>query len=750
VSYVYDCDHRHDGLTFPDLKRLVGGKAANLTVMAVDLGLPVPPAFTITTAACNEYLAHGWPDGLDEVLHEHMTRMEHLVGQRFADPADPLLVSVRSGAPISMPGMMDTILNLGLNDATTAGLAASSGSPRFASNCRKRFEAMFRDIVGIETVPDDPWAQLRAAVEAVFRSWNSARARTYREREGIPDDLGTAVTVQAMVFGNRSVDSGTGVLFTRNPASGEPVLYGDVMFNAQGEDVVAGTHRTEPIAVLDERMPAVGRELRDYATRLERHHRDLCDIEFTIEHGKLWMLQCRVGKRSPQAALRIALDMADDPDFPLTRADAVRRVAALLADPPKVATELGNAGPALAAGLPASPGVACGEIVTSPEAAVEAAEAGRTVVLVRVETSPDDVHGMAAAVGILTATGGLASHAAVVARGWGIPAVVGASGVQIGEGVVVIGGRSLAVGETITIDGGTGDIFAGAVAGATRVVPEAATLLAWARELGLAIGEAAPEAAPEVATAAATDAPATAAATDAPATAAATDAPATAAATDAPATDAPRTAPAVFTTDDVLRVVVVKGYATPESIATALLCAADEAGALLDRLVADGLAEMAAGSYRLTSDGRAVGKERIAADTEAWGIERATAALDAFLALDQRMKATVTAWQMREVDGAQTFNDHSDAAYDAGVLADLAALHADASAWLRPLAAGLPRLSAYLARLERANVAAQDGDQRYVASPRVDSYHSAWFELHEDLILLARRNRADEVAAGRA
>ena len=333
MTYVYDCDHRHD-LPFAEVKRLVGGKAANLAVMAVDLGLPVPPAFTITTAACNEYLASGWPDGLDAELREHMARIERLVGQGFGDPADPLLVSVRSGAPVSMPGMMDTILNLGLNDATTRGLAAASASPKFAANCRTRFEQMFRDIVGVEDVPEDPWAQLRAAIEAVFRSWNSDRARTYRAREGIADDLGTAVTVQAMVFGNRSVDSGTGVLFTRNPATGEPVLYGDVMFNAQGEDVVAGTHRTEPIAVLDERMPEVGRELHDYAARLERHHRDLCDIEFTIEHGKLWMLQCRVGKRSPQAALRIAVDMAEEPDFPLTRAEAVRRVAGILANPP--------------------------------------------------------------------------------------------------------------------------------------------------------------------------------------------------------------------------------------------------------------------------------------------------------------------------------------------------------------------------------------------------------------------------------
>jgi pyruvate, orthophosphate dikinase len=719
VTYVFDCDERLDGLTFAEVKRLLGGKAANLSVMAADLGLPVPPAFTISTDACNEYLAHGWPAGLDEELRTHMARMEQVAGSRFGDPSDPLLVSVRSGAPVSMPGMMDTILNLGLNDSTTAGLGKRAASPKFAANCRTRFEAMFRDIVGTDTVPRDPWHQLRAAIEAVFRSWNSDRARTYRRREGIPDELGTAVTVQAMVFGNRSVDSGTGVLFTRNPATGEALLYGDVMFNAQGEDVVAGTHRTEPLSVLDERLPAVASELREYAARLERHHADLCDIEFTIEHGRLWMLQCRVGKRSPQAALRIALEMAQDPAFPLTRADAVRRVAAILADPPLATFERGHAGEPLTAGLPASPGVAAGEIATSPEAAIAAADAGRAVILVRAETSPDDVHGMARAAGILTATGGLASHAAVVARGWGIPAVVGAADVVVHDGAVDIGGRSLAAGDLVTIDGATGEVFAGTVVGRSEVVPEAAVLLGWARELGIEIGEAG-----------------TTVDADAPA-----------------APDPVDVSGAVPSTDPAgaaTRALAVKGYATPEVLAPAIPASVDDTTAILDGLVADGTAELAAGSYRLTEPGKALAAGLLAADAGAWGADRATAALDEFLALDHRMKATVTAWQMREIDGAQAFNDHSDTAYDAGVLADLDALHADARAWLDALVGGLPRLAVYAERLDRANVAAQGGDGRYVASPRVDSYHSAWFELHEDLIRLAGRNRADETAAGRA
>ncbi len=717
MPYVYDCDHLHDR-PFSEVTALVGGKAANLSVMAGELGLPVPPAFTVTTEACREYLARGWPAGLDAELAEHMARMERLAGHGFGDATDPLLVSVRSGAPVSMPGMMDTILNLGLNEATTSGLAAVSGSPAFAANCRRRFEAMFCDVVGAEAVPADPWAQLRAAVEAVFRSWNSDRARTYRLREGIADDLGTAVTVQSMVFGNRSVDSGTGVLFSRNPATGEPALFGDVMFNAQGEDVVAGTHQTEPIAVLDERLPAVGRQLRDYVGRLERRYADLLDIEFTIEHGRHWLLQCRIGKRSPQAALRIAVDLAEDPDVRVSREDAVRRVAGLLADPPRIVTGRTDTGPVLVTGLGASPGMAAGAIVTTPEAAVEAAAAGRSVILVRAETSPDDVHGMAAAAGILTASGGLASHAAVVARGWGIPAVVGAAELEVGADAIRIGGRTLAAGETITIDGGTGEVFGGAVAGATEVVPEAATLLAWARELGIPIGD---EPGP----------PGGAGPSEPSAV--------------TPSTTVPGTTP-----DDLPVALLVKGYATAEALATALLLASDVAAQGLAGLVAGGLAEPAAGSFRLTAEGKDMARQRVAAQAVAWGPPNAVAALDAFVALDRRMKATVTAWQMREVDGGQVINDHTDAAHDAGVLADLAALHADADAWLAPLVGGLPRLAAYRERLARANAAAQAGDGRFVASPRVDSYHSAWFELHEDLILLAGRNRADEVAAGRA
>jgi pyruvate, orthophosphate dikinase len=715
VTYVFPFDHDH-GLPLPQVKALVGSKAANIATMVNDLGLPVPPGFTISTEACREYLAHGWPDGLDAEIVAQMHALEEKVGRRFGSPVDPLLVSVRSGAPVSMPGMMETILNLGLNDSTTAGLAEASGSEMFAANCRARFEAQYCDVVGAEDVPSDPWAQLRGAIEAVFRSWMGEKALSYRRKEGIPEDLGTGVTVQAMVFGNRSTDSGTGVLFTRDPASGEHALYGDVMFNAQGEDVVAGTHHTEPVSCLDDRMPEVGRELRAYADLLERHHRDLCDIEFTIEHSKLWMLQVRVGKRSPQAALRIAMEMAEDPDFPLTREEAVRRVAAILADPPTHVTQRRTDVHALASGLGVSPGIASGEVVTTPEDAVRVADEGRPVILVRAETSPDDVHGMARAAGVLTSKGGNASHAAVVARGWGIPAVVGAASVVVESEAILVGGTRISVGKTISIDGGTGEIFEGEVGGERTVVPEAGVLLTWAEVLGIPIGSA-----------------------DEDEAAVAGD-----------ALPAGGVGVAALEAVDVLRALLVRDFQTAEQLAVVLRSTAEEMADVVDRLAADGLVEASAGSFKLSPDGRSVARELLGSDAQAWGPAEANAALDAFLALDHRMKETVTAWQMREVNGVQAFNDHADTAYDAHVLARLGALHDDARAWLTPCTAGLPRLATYLCRLDHAARLAAEGDGKYVASPRVDSYHGVWFELHEDLILLAGRTRAEETAAGRA
>jgi len=714
MTYTRALDEAHS-LTLADAKALVGGKAANLGVMSRELSLPVPPGFAITTATCRTFLAGGWPAGLDDELRVRMAGIEAAVGRGFGDPSDPLLVSVRSGAAVSMPGMMDTILNLGLTDSTTAGLARAVRSGSFARSCRKRFDASFRSIVGIDAVPEDPWRQLRLAIEAVFRSWNSDRARAYRQREGIPDDLGTAVTVQAMVFGNRGPNSATGVLFTRNPATGEPTLYGDVMFDAQGDDVVAGTHQTEPVAVLDERMPSVAAELRDYARRLEYHYADLCDIEFTIEDGRLWMLQVRVGKRSPQAALRIALDMAEDSTFPLSRAAAVERVAPLLAHPPTTSVASARGAPPLTIGLPASPGFASGPLVTSPEAAQQAADEGRPAILVRAETSPDDIHGMAVAAGILTSRGGLASHAAVVARGWGIPAIVGAAGIEVHAGRVVIGGRTLRNGDVITIDGGSGGVFEGSIAGSTEVVPEARVLLGWARELGIHIGD--------VTVDADSSSP--------------------------PAAGIPAASRAV-TADGCLHVIAIKGFATVQAVTDAVLSTPDVVGPILEQLAVDGLAATAAGAYRLTGAGTIRTGEMLRAEQTTWGIDAAAAALEAFLDLDHRMKVAVTAWQLRDDVEGQVVNDHADADYDARVLNRLAALHADALVWLKTLESGCPRLAAYGLRLGRAVEQVLGGDGRYVASPRVDSYHGIWFELHEDLIQLAGRTREQEAAAGRA
>ncbi|MEE8497737.1 MAG: pyruvate, phosphate dikinase [Acidimicrobiia bacterium] len=696
------------------VRAMLGGKGANLAVMASQLKLPVPPGFTISTEACLAYLSNGWPDGLEAEIRLQLGRIEDGIGREFGSPHDPLLVSVRSGATVSMPGMMDTILNLGLNDASVRGLAEISGDERFAVACRHRFETMYHDIVGVPEVPEDPWEQLRGAIEAVFRSWNSDRARSYRMHEGISDALGTGVTVQTMVFGNRGPDSGSGVVFTRNPATGERELYGDLLFEAQGEDVVAGTHIPEPITVLSERLPAVAEELSGFCEALEQHYADMCDIEFTIEQAKLWMLQVRIGKRTPQAALRIAVEMAEDEDFPLSRLEAVQRVAHHLVDPPTMTAERSIEAPLLTSAMGASPGLVSGQIATTPDAVMEMADAGHSVILVRRETSPDDVHGMARAAGILTASGGLASHAAVVARGWGIPAVVGAEAVTVGDGTVSVGDVTLGVGDFLTIDGASGEVFAGTVDGSTVPVPEATRLFAWARDMGVEIHQS----------------------EERSSTVAVTDE--TMATGHGPATGA------------IVRTLLIKGVVTVEALASATVATPEELGPVLAEMAAAGLIGDPGALIQLTEEGKALGSEMMAADSHAWGVDNASAALDAFLPLNHRVKEVVTAWQMSEVDGAPVLNDHSDQEYDSAVLERLALLHQDAAAWLEPLGSGLARMVDYLSRLHRAASLVAEGDYGYIASPRVDSYHSVWFELHEDLILLAGRSRADEVAAGRA
>src|SRR3954447_2116664 len=514
-----------------DMKDLLGGKGANLAEMTSVLGLPVPGGFTITTDACRAYMADGWPKGLDAEVTKHLTALEKKMGRRLGDPVDPLLVSVRSGAKFSMPGMMDTVLNLGLNDASVQALAKQTDDERFAYDSYRRFISMYgrivldieaepfdrlldtakewdgvtsdaevtaetlqrlceryKDVVEHETgkaFPQDPTEQLKGAVEAVFRSWNGARAIAYRTRERISHDLGTAVNVQAMVFGNRDDNSGTGVGFTRNAATGENVPYGDFLINAQGEDVVAGIRNTEDLDALARHFPKIHAELLRIFARLESHYRDMCDTEFTIEQGKLWMLQTRVGKRTGAAALRMAVEMVAGTKgrggWKITKEEAIERITADQLDqvlhPQFAATDM----QVIATGLAASPGAAVGRVYFTADDAANASELGEKVILVRSETSPEDVHGMQVSEGILTARGGLVSHAAVVARGWGIPAVVGAEAVKIDGKAFTANGFTVHEGDVISLDGTTGQVILGKVALSAGEPPkEFTTLLSWA------------------------------------------------------------------------------------------------------------------------------------------------------------------------------------------------------------------------------------------------------------------------------
>jgi pyruvate,orthophosphate dikinase len=529
MPFVYDFDHKHRKPPM-EMKDLLGGKGANLAEMTSILELPVPPGFTISTDACRAHMEGGWPDGLTAEVAKARSRLEKTMGKRIGDPTDPLLVSVRSGAKFSMPGMMDTVLNLGLNDQSVEGLAKQTDDERFAYDSYRRFVAMYGRIVldipgeefdtlldaakelagttsdaGIPTpllrylvdayqqiverhtkkaFPQDPDDQLRGAIEAVFRSWDSPRANAYRNRERIAHDLGTAVNVQAMVFGNRDEASGTGVGFTRDPATGKRGEYGDYLVNAQGEDVVAGIRNTQPLSALRDQFPPIHKELLAIFARLEAHYRDMCDTEFTIEQGKLWMLQTRVGKRTGSAALRMAVDMVGERAINLTKAEAVERVTGDHLDQVLHPQFAGSGYSVLTTGLGASPGAAVGQVYLTADDAQAAAERGEKVVLVRSETSPEDVHGMLAAEGILTARGGLVSHAAVVARGWGKPAVVGAEAVKITGSSFTVGTTVVNEGDWISVDGTNGTVVLGQVPLSRGKTPaEFETILGWADEI---------------------------------------------------------------------------------------------------------------------------------------------------------------------------------------------------------------------------------------------------------------------------
>ena len=523
------------------MRNLLGGKGANLAEMS-GIGLPVPPGFTITTEVCTYFNDNGreYPAELEAQVKDSISRIEAETGAHFADPANPLLVSVRSGARASMPGMMDTVLNLGLNDETAAGLAARADDARFAYDSYRRFIQMYADVVmgvdhglfedALETMklnrgvfddtglegddlktlveefktivqdeaetdfPQDPWVQLWGAVGAVFNSWMNARAITYRRLNSIPASWGTAVNVQAMVFGNMGTDCATGVAFTRNPSTGENSFYGEFLINAQGEDVVAGIRTPLPLTraarqdgdgeSMEEAMPDVFAQLDVVRRQLEKHYADMQDLEFTVQQNKLYMLQTRSGKRTAEAALRMSVEMAEEglisQDEALLRVDpnALDQLLHPTLDPTAEKDVLTR-------GLPASPGAACGQIVLSADKAEELSGAGHQVILVRLETSPEDIHGMHAAAGILTARGGMTSHAAVVARGMGRACVSGAGELRFDEvsGTVFIHETQLSEGDIITIDGSSGEVYRGAVATVQPRMSKAfSTIMEWADE----------------------------------------------------------------------------------------------------------------------------------------------------------------------------------------------------------------------------------------------------------------------------
>ena len=531
----------HVGGAWEDVRALLGGKGANLAEMT-RIGIPVPPGFTVTTEACNAYIASGdtFPQGMWEQELAAMKVTEELTGKKFGDAENPLLVSCRSGAVKSMPGMMDTVLNIGLNDETAKGMVALTGDERFVYDAYRRLVQMFGSVVlgiddeafehvlkeykknkGVESdtdleagdwkkitaefqkivkkekgfdFPQEPAEQLRMATEAVFASWNGKRAVDYRNAAGIPHDLGTAVNVMTMVFGNMEEASGTGVAFTRNPSTGENLLWGEYLLNAQGEDVVAGIRNADDINLLQDDMPEVYQEFQDITGKLESHYREMQDVEFTIERGKLWMLQTRDGKRTAKAAVKIAVDMVSEEL--ISKEEAIMRVEPSQVDTllhPQFDTEEKNKaekdGNMIASGVNASPGAAVGRIYFDADTAErKAKEEGQDVIMVRPFTKPDDVHGMLASKGILTSEGGATSHAAVVARQFGIPCVVGASAIQIDmkNRSLTVGGKTVSEGDFLSVDGTTGEVFLGEIPSVSPTLEEQTELmelLTWADEI---------------------------------------------------------------------------------------------------------------------------------------------------------------------------------------------------------------------------------------------------------------------------
>ncbi|MFO1319006.1 MAG: pyruvate, phosphate dikinase [Burkholderiales bacterium] len=752
----------------------LGGKAWGVNRMRA-LGLPVPPAFVVTTVTCREYFERGaavldqlWPSVTD-----HVARLESDTGRRFGALTRPLLVSVRSGAAHSMPGMMDTILDLGINAAVEMALAAESRSERYAADTRQRFEAQFTRIVlagrsGV--VPADPWMQLRAALAAVFDSWHSPRARAYRRNRGLSEDGGTAVMVQAMVFGNLDDHSGSGVLFSRNPLTGHAPPWGEWLGQAQGEDVVSGDRTPSPLESLREQQPDVHAELMRATALLERDARDLQDVEFTVESGRLWLLQCRVAKRSPQAALRAAVAFAEEglitPDEALSRLDAepFRHLSMLSLAPEAAST------PPVAAGEPACPGIACGFVVDDPQQAEARARWGDDVILARPTTSPEDLHGVIAARGLITEQGGSTSHAAVVSRELGRPCIVGC-----GEGTV-----ATLVGRHVTMDGATGRIWQGDLSidrGPAAADDDARKLIDWALarvpvriahvsvaaadaldldalgplwRSGLRRGAAVrgrileTEEGVHAAVAAGVTTlyvrhllPAALASHHHARRQRESFSAASAAADTGHHDTSPLT---------LLRLAALKGRAGAELLGDALALPVDATMGAYRPLCDLGWCLWTAGTLRIT----AAGRERLSQllTDERRNVDAALAAdvYREFSDLNIELKRAMTAWQIKPAGGP---NDHADGDYDAKVLQQIDALHRRFVPFSVRLAALAPRFALYRDRLDRAAARLAAGDVRFVATIIADSYHTVWYELHEDLLSVAgltRRQQGSQAA----
>ncbi len=696
--------------TCPLSRDQIGGKAWSINRMRA-LDLPVPPAFALTTGCCADFYARGQvlADDVWLAVRQGIGSLERALGRTFGSGTSPLLVSVRSGAPVSMPGMMDTVLNLGMTPDVERAIAAATGDSAYARDTRRRFEEQYRAIVLDDPngeVTDDPWQQLRAAIAAVFASWQSPRAATYRRSRGVDDTLGTAVTVQAMVFGNRDARSGTGVLFSRNPNTGEPPAWGEWLVGGQGEEVVSGRTTPKRLDDLATSLPEVHRQLLDAATVLERDAADIQDIEFTVESGKLWLLQARSAKRSARAALRAAVAMADE--GLISERDATSRVGA-----EQIRTVLRPSfggvpgGEPMVRGEPACPGSASGTVVTDPDEADRRGNAGEDVVLVRPTTSPDDLHGMIGARAVVTELGGATSHAAVVSRELGRPCVVGC-----GEGTL-----AALAGREVTVDGTAGAVWPGRLTGQAvdeAVLADLHRIAAWA---GVELRDAD------------RDLPGLLAALE--------SAPA------APAESGHHTVSELA----VLRLIVIKGRATVDAIAASLGANITEVHARGEALVAGEYCVETPAGWRATAHGRQylatlLEQERASVDADALAVAYAE-----FCDHNAELKDVITAWQMTDT---ATPNDHQDADYDARVLARLDELHHRAAPLLKRIGGLAPRLARYLDRLELALGKVNDGDHTWVARPIMDSYHTVWFELHEDLIALSGLTRADEAAAGRA